>query len=135
MEADKVIDKLAWIFIKDKKILSTKSKGKDTYYIPGGKREGNETDFEALKREIKEELDVDLVDSTIKFLGKFSAQAHGKAGGIIVQMTCYTGDYKGDLKPSSEIEEMVWFNHKDKVKSSPVDNIIFDYLKEQKLID
>ena len=28
---------------KDGKILSTLSKGKDTYYIPGGKREGNET--------------------------------------------------------------------------------------------
>jgi len=38
------IDKLAWIYIKDKKILSTRSQSKDTYYIPGGKREGEETD-------------------------------------------------------------------------------------------
>lgn len=31
------IDKLAFIYIKDKQILMTLSKGKDTYYIPGGR--------------------------------------------------------------------------------------------------
>ena len=45
-----IIDKLAWIYIQDKRILSTRSKGKDTYYIPGGKREAGETDHEALLR-------------------------------------------------------------------------------------
>jgi 8-oxo-dGTP diphosphatase len=48
------IDKLAWIHIVDGKILCAISKGKDTCYLPGGKREGNETDHEALIREIKE---------------------------------------------------------------------------------
>jgi len=38
----KIIDKLAWIEIKDGKILSTKSFGKEKYYIPGGKREAAE---------------------------------------------------------------------------------------------
>ncbi len=33
------IDKLAFIFINNRKVLSTLSKGKDTFYIPGGKRE------------------------------------------------------------------------------------------------
>ena len=37
----KEIDKIAFIYVKDGKILSTLSKGKDTYYIPGGKRYGN----------------------------------------------------------------------------------------------
>lgn len=46
-----LIDKLAWIYIKDKKILSTRSKGKDAWYIPGGKRELGESDHEALFRE------------------------------------------------------------------------------------
>jgi hypothetical protein len=42
----KYIDKLAWIHIVDRQILSTRSKGKDTYYIPGGKREGDESDHD-----------------------------------------------------------------------------------------
>jgi 8-oxo-dGTP pyrophosphatase MutT (NUDIX family) len=55
------IDKLAWIHIVDRKILSTRTRGRDTYYIPGGKREGQETDHQALIREIKEELTIDLI--------------------------------------------------------------------------
>lgn len=32
----KLIDKIALLYIVDGKILSTRSKGKDTYYLPGG---------------------------------------------------------------------------------------------------
>jgi len=128
------IDKLAWIYIKDRKILSTRSKGKDTYYIPGGKREAGETDEAALKREIKEELNIDIIPDSIKYMGAYKAQAHGHSKGVMVKMTCYAADFIGKIKPSSEIEEVAWLTHKDKDKSSPVDKIIFDYLKAKKLI-
>ena len=127
-------DKLAWIYIKDKKILSTHSRGKDTYYIPGGKRDGEETDQEALMREMKEELTIDLIPETIKHVGTFEAQAHGKPEGTVVRMTCYSSDFVGEIKPAAEIEEVVWFTHKDKERSSPVDKIIFDYLADKQLI-
>jgi len=39
-----MIDKLAFIEIQSNHILSTRSFGKDKYYIPGGKREPGETD-------------------------------------------------------------------------------------------
>ena len=41
-----------FLYLVDSKLLSTRSKGKDTYYIPGGKREGNESDIETLIREV-----------------------------------------------------------------------------------
>ncbi len=130
------IDKLAWIYIKDRKILSTRSKGKDAWYIPGGKREPGESDEEALIREVKEELTVDLLPKTIKYLNTFKAQAHGKPEGVFVQMTCYTANYKGNLTSSSEIEEMSWLtSDTDPISLSPVDRIIFAYLKNQNLID
>jgi 8-oxo-dGTP pyrophosphatase MutT (NUDIX family) len=131
----KIIDKLAWIEIQNRKILSTKSKGKDTYYIPGGKRKENESDQETLIREISEELTIDLDPSSLRLFGVFEAQAHGKTEGIIVKMTCYTGSYKGNIEASSEIEEVVWFTHKDRERSSAVDKIIFDYCKSSNLID
>ena len=130
-----IIDKIAYIYIKDRKILSTLSKGKDTYYIPGGKREGNESDFETLIREIKEELSVDINSSTIKLYGIFEAQAHGKAEGIIVKMTCYTADYIGELKAASEIDKIVWLTTADIDSISPVDKLIFTDLKTKNLID
>jgi len=129
------IDKLAFIEIKDRKILITLNRGKDTWYIPGGKREGNESDLEALTREVKEELSVEIVTSTVKKYGVFEAQAHGKPEGTIVRMTCYTAKYNGELKPSAEIEKIDWFNHCQKHLCSPVDNIIFDDLKQKNLID
>ena len=131
----KLIDKLAWILINNNAILSTKSYGKDKYYIPGGKREEGETDVQALCREIKEELSVDLKTETLQFVGEFQAQAHGHPEGTIVKMTCYTADYTGELKPDSEIEEIVWLNHADKDKIAEVDKLIFDFLKGKNLID
>lgn len=122
------IDKLAFIDIKDKKVLSTLSKGKDVWYIPGGKRDGNETDQETLTREVKEELAVDLVPDTITHYGTFEAQAHGKPEGTVVRMTCYTAQCTGTLKASAEVSEYRYVDYSWKSKSSPVDQLIFDDL-------
>jgi 8-oxo-dGTP diphosphatase len=130
-----LIDKLAWIQIVDRKILSTRSHEKYTFYLPGGKREGAESDQEALIREISEELSVRLLPETLRYLGTFEAQAHGKAGDVTVRMTCYTGSYEGALQAAAEIEEMRWFVHADWEKCSQVDKLIFDWLKERDLID
>lgn len=127
----KEIDKVAYIKIKDGRILTAKSKGKLKFYIPGGKRENNESDQETLIREIKEELDINIIPSSIKYFGTFKAQADGRDKGVIVKMTCYEADYLGQLKACSEIEEISWMNYEDLDKVSFVDKIIFDYLKEQ----
>ncbi len=130
----KEIDKIAFIYLKNGKILSTLSKGKDTYYIPGGKREGNETDEETLIRECKEELTIDIKKDTIKYYGTFEAQAHGKAEGILVKMTCYMADFEGQLEASSDIQEIKWLDYNDLDKISPVDKLIFKDLYEKNLL-
>lgn len=130
----KEVDKIAFIYVKEGKILSTLSKGKDTYYIPGGKREGIETDEETLVRECKEELTIDIKKDSIQYYGTFKAQAHGKAEGILVKMTCYMADFEGELKASSEIQEIRWLDYNDLDKISPVDKLIFNDLYEKNLI-
>ena len=129
-----VIDKVAFLYLQDGKILSTRSEGKDKYYIPGGKRETGETDVETLVREVKEELSVDIVESSAKFYGVFEAQAHGKAEGVIVKMTCYTAEYAGELKADSEIAEIVWLTMEDIESVSPVDKLIMADLHEKGLL-
>jgi 8-oxo-dGTP diphosphatase len=124
-----IIDKLAWIEIQNENILSTRSKGKSIFYFPGGKRESGESDAEALIREIREELSVELREDSLTYIGTFEAQADGQESGIIVRMTCYSGNYIGTLKPASEIEELSWLTYDDKNKTSAVDKIIFDWLK------
>lgn len=128
------IDKLAFIYLKNGRVLETLSLGKDVWYIPGGKREDDESDIEALVREVKEELDVDLIVSTIAHYGTFETQAHGKPEGTMVRMTCYTADFDGVLTPTSEIEKMDYFTYADKHRTSPVDHLIFEDLYRKGLL-
>ncbi len=130
-ESMEVIDKLAWIEIQDGCILSTRSRGKAVYYLPGGKREAGESDAEALLREIQEELDVKLNGASLEYIGTFVAQAHGHSEGIAVKMQCYTARYEGTIRASSEIDEVAWLSYADREKVSAVDKIIFDYLKKK----
>jgi 8-oxo-dGTP diphosphatase len=134
-EGMQIIDKLAWLKIQEGKVLSTRSRGRTKYYIPGGKREAGESDMEALTREVREELSVDLIEETVRFAGVFQAQADSHALGIQVKMTCYQSDYKGTISPSGEIEEVVWLTYKDREHVSPVDQLIFDWLKERKQLN
>ncbi|MCY9670063.1 NUDIX domain-containing protein [Paenibacillus alginolyticus] len=128
------IDKIAWIYVVDGQILGARSKGKDIYYLPGGKREPGETDIETLLREIEEELSVRIKQETVLHFGTFEAGAHGKSEGMQVKMTCYTGDFDGDLRSASEIEELDWLTYQDRDRVSPVCQIIFDKLREMKLL-
>lgn len=134
MQHGAFIDKLAFIYIKNQEILMALTKGKDTYYIPGGKREGNETDEEALVREVEEELMVQVLPATMKHYGTFEAQAHGRPEGTIVRMTCYTADFEGELQPSNEIQDLAYYTYAQRDIVGPVDQIIFDDLKQKGLI-
>ncbi|BDS11065.1 NUDIX hydrolase [Aureispira anguillae] len=125
------VDKIAFIETQNGQILSTRSKGKTKYYIPGGKRELGETDEQTLVREIAEELDVKIKPDSIEYVGTFKAQSDGAKKGVLVKMTCYKAKFEGDLKPQSEIEEIKWLNYKDLDIISEVDKKIFRFLKEK----
>ncbi len=130
-----IIEKLAFLEIKDKKLLVSLSTGNTTWYIPGGKREEGETDLQALTREVKEELNVDIDPNSLKFFGIFEAPAHEKPKDVMVKMLCYFAKYKGTPTPSSEIEKLDYFSYNQKHLTSQVDNLIFEDLKKKKLIE
>lgn len=130
-----IIDKVALLCIKDRRILTTRSKNKTTLYFPGGKREGKETDLACLAREIREELEVQLIENSAIFLGTFEAVADGHLKDNVVSMRCYFADYAGTLRASSEIESFEWIRYRDKHKTSAVDHLIMDQLKQMDLID
>ncbi|KJG38563.1 NUDIX hydrolase [Photobacterium angustum] len=130
----KVIDKLAWVLIQDGKFLVVRSQGKALFYLPGGKREAGESDIEALTREIKEELSVDLIPNSIKYMETFTAQADGKAEGISVKLTCYFADYSGVLIPASEIEEQRFIDSDDESLCSTAALAVLKWLEEKSLI-
>lgn len=126
-----MIDKLAWIHIRDGRILAARSRGRDVYFLPGGKREIGESDEQALMREIAEELTVTLDRDSLRLLHVFEAQAHGKPAGELVRMTCFTGNYSGPLQPAAEIEEIAWLTHADRDRMSLVMQNIVDWLRDR----
>ncbi|GAA2726522.1 NUDIX domain-containing protein [Actinocorallia aurantiaca] len=123
-----VVDKIAWIHLDQGRILSTRSRGKDVYYLPGGKREPGESDLDTLVREIDEELALVIDPTTAIHLETFHAQAHGFPDGSTIQMACYTADHRGTPTPCNEIDEIVWLTYADRPRSSPVDQLVFDHL-------
>ncbi len=130
----KEIDKLAWLYIKDGKLLTARSMNKELFYLPGGKREEGESDEQALIREIKEEISVNIIPSSIKYAGTFSAQADGKSDNVIVKLTCYFADFQGELTPDAEIEEIKFVGFREQSLCSVASIVVMDWLKEKNVI-
>ncbi len=112
-----------------------RSHGKRLFYVPGGKRERGESDETALAREIREELDCDVVADSLQPAGAFEAEADGKSDGTRVRVTCYFGDIGSKPRPAAEIAELAWFAHADIERCSLAGRHILDALRRNDLID
>lgn len=132
-----IIRKVALAVFKNKKLLQVRTgKQKNVFYTLGGKIEEGESDIDCLKREVKEEIDCSLNESSIKFLATFQNVAHGK-GGDLVNIRMYEGKLIGSPKPSSEIVEIGWFDSQSDKKHLSViaQRTIFPWLKENGYIN
>ncbi|MFE5286340.1 NUDIX domain-containing protein [Nocardia sp. NPDC056611] len=126
----RLIDTVAWVRIEGGRILCARPSGKDVFYIPGGKREGDETDLQTLVREIREELTVEIAPETVAHVGTYEALIPD----AVVRMACYTAEYSGNIAVSSEIEEIAWFSYMDRPHVPPVDQLLFDDLHADGLL-
>ncbi|MFD2082931.1 NUDIX hydrolase [Actinopolymorpha cephalotaxi] len=95
----------AVILTPDKtKILVVRKRGKETFIIPGGRPEGQETDHEALAREIREELSVGMHLNAQ--LGQYVEPA--EFDDATLTMRVYDVDMVGEPVPDNEIVELRW---------------------------
>jgi len=124
-----VPEKVAWILVRDGRVLVTRSHGRDRFYLPGGHREPGESDAETLVREIDEELRAAIDPASMVHFGTFEI-AEGHPEHDPFRMICYTADHRGALTPSREIAEKAWFRHADRVRVSAVDELAFAALHE-----
>jgi 8-oxo-dGTP diphosphatase len=129
------IDKLAWLHVRERRLLAARSRGRSAWYLPGGKREAGESDAQALSREVREELGVELRSDTLQRVGVFRAQADGQPEGVHVVLTCYVADYTGTLAAAAEIEAIDWLCWADRGRCSPAGQRVLDWARSGGLID
>jgi 8-oxo-dGTP pyrophosphatase MutT (NUDIX family) len=128
------IDVLAWIIVRDGKLLNVRTKGKAHFYLPGGKREPGESDPNGLVREIAEELGVRIDPASMRLFDLIQDKADGWADGRLVRMACYWADHDGELVPGGEIAELAWIGLADADKLAPAGLQVLQMLAGQGLI-
>ncbi|MFJ9904284.1 NUDIX domain-containing protein [Streptomyces sp. NPDC101152] len=126
-KGDGVPEKVAWILVRDDRVLVTRSHGTDRFYLPGGHREPGESDPETLVREIREELRATIDAGSMVHFGTYEiGEGHPDHGPF--RMICYTAGHRGELTPAREIAEKAWFRYADRDRVSAVDAMVFDAL-------
>lgn len=133
-----LIRKAGGIIIQDRKLLVTRSKDEDFYIAPGGKLEKGETAEQALTRELKEELSIEVQESNLAEFGQFSAPAATQPNKTIEMTVFVVQKWAGEFQIGREIAEIGWISS----KTPPGWNIgsIFEHdvlprLKAENLID
>ncbi len=104
------IRKAGAVVLKDRKMLIVKPKGKEYYITPGGKYDAGESAEECLRRELKEELDTDLVSFSHYKTYEFEKAAHSD---FPLSLEWYIVELKNPPTPSSEIEILDWLSRED----------------------
>ncbi len=96
------IEKVAAIMIRDDAFFMVRKVGKDIWTNLGGKPEPGETEEEALRREIREEIHCEA--TIMEKLGDFRAPA--VFDDAIVKLSCYLVELHGDIRlDDPELEE------------------------------
>ena len=120
-----MIDKVGGVILKDKKILVQRKKNdREECIIPGGKRKENETDFETLKRELQEELTINLIGA--EFLGGYDDIACFSNEPIHVQT--YLAKIEGEIKCNNEIKEAIWIDKNYREQGIKVGSILGEHV-------
>lgn len=126
----KTVKVVAAVIKKDNKIFATQrgyGELKDGWEFPGGKMEEGETPEEALRREISEELDIQVS------VGSFIDTIEYDYPAFHLSMDCFWCEIiSGDLQ-LKEHEAARWLSVKelDSVDWLPADIILLDKIKEE----
>ncbi|MGS2740041.1 NUDIX hydrolase [Sinomicrobium pectinilyticum] len=98
------------IVVRDHKLLLAYSNNKNAWYLPGGKVDKGETSLQSLIREIREELNIEIIPEKLSYYCHISAPAYGENTSVIMEQDCFFYELTGEVKPGNEIGAVKFFN-------------------------
>jgi len=114
---------------KNKILITSRPKGKflsGFYELPGGKLKKNESFINCIKREIKEEINLQIHDNEIRNLDLIT---HKYKKTIIIMMVFIVNKWRGKIR-CNENQKIAWISPYEirKFKFLPGSQILFDRL-------
>ena len=100
---------------QDGRCLLVRKAGTTAFMQAGGKLEPGESAVDALARELREELNLELDDSTAEYLGVFRAEAANEPH-TVVSAAVFAFETAADIEPHGEIEELLWIEELDGIE-------------------
>jgi 8-oxo-dGTP diphosphatase len=104
-------------------------------YLPGGKVDPGESPADAVARETREEVAVELVPGTVRELFTVVTQAHGEPDGRQVCMVVFSAESPGEPHPSAEVSAVHWVTTADLHRCPPAGSEVLRRLAAMGLID
>ncbi len=99
------------IFNANNELVLVRKKGSKFFQLPGGKKMEMEDDYAVLQRELYEELQFEVVEKDIHFMGEHQAVAVNESNTRVVgRMYVLDTTFDIRLKNDNEIEEFIWVN-------------------------
>lgn len=111
----------------DNRLLLVRKRNTRAFMLPGGKREPGESAYEALRRELQEELELSLPAEALSPLGSFRAAAANEPD-TWVEAQVFVARLEQPVAPAAELEELAWL-----APGQPLPDSLAPLLREQVL--
>mgnify|MGYP002628962002 CR=1 FL=1 len=104
-----MMQRVSALIIKDKKLLLVSAERHNIFWTPGGRLDKGESLEDGLKRELKEELSIELISADKYFECDYLREDIK----IMNHETSYFVEFKGSIKPSLEVDKIIWISKND----------------------
>ena len=108
--------------------------GRDTWSLPGGKQEYDETIQVAVIREVKEETNLDITEDNLELVGIIAGGTRRKEypnGDVVINNTALycVKNYTGEVKWDSESKDMRFFDLDNLPENQHDPDLVEAYIK------
>lgn len=110
-------------------ILLVQVRNREKYYFPGGKIEPNETHSQALIRELKEEIQLDLSEDQLEYIGTVIGPAYPQPN-TLTELNSYRSKTKIDwasIQTDHEITDIQWVSKNNEALIAPA---VLEWIKQ-----